>query len=434
MALLATSPAGLQQQLHILEQFCADRGLTVNLKKTKVLLLAGGEDEEDAMAIARAAGLTYAGGTIEAVSHFKYLGVIFHCVQPLGECAAEGRASVARFAAAMFEGRCSELGLEATRLLLLLYDQMVDSTLSYAAAVWAPGLALEAVRRPVTGGGGSAAERQHHTSLRRLLGLPLRAPIATILAESGQPPLHVMWLVRAARLWSSIVAAPAGSIMRQVLDASLQLAADCQAETRRPAHMPWAAQLQAALTEAGLDFDPQQKAPLQPAAVRRAALQHHLTKVAAAAQRPLASQLRHYFVVVRPSCLNPDEYSMPAYFTEVRERRRRIALTELRTGVHWGLEAMARLLGANRPAADQRFCPHCAAKGLPGRVEDTRHILFDCMLYDDLRATFSSLFPAGQPQQVDPSLGEFLAGPPTPLACFTGACRRRARRVLGLPP
>ena len=71
----------------------------------------------------------------------------------------------------MFEGRCADLGLEASRLLLLLYDQLVDSTLSYAAATWAPGLAAAAIQQGVTGGVLSEAEKQHAATLRRLLGL-----------------------------------------------------------------------------------------------------------------------------------------------------------------------------------------------------------------------------------------------------------------------
>ena len=107
---------------------------------------------------------------------------------------------MARFAAATFEGRCAERGLEAARLLLILYSQMVYSTLSYAAAVWAPALALAAAARPVVGSSGhSAAELQHSRALRRLLGLPTRTPVATVLAEAGEPPLYITWLVRAAR-------------------------------------------------------------------------------------------------------------------------------------------------------------------------------------------------------------------------------------------
>ena len=89
--------------------------------------------------------------------------------------------------------------------------------------------------------GYSAPKEHHHTTLRRLLGLPRRAPIATILAEAGQPPLHITWLVRAARFWNSLLDAPAGSVTHAVVEAGLQMAADSAGLT--PAQLPWLAQL-----------------------------------------------------------------------------------------------------------------------------------------------------------------------------------------------
>ena len=439
MALLATSAAGLQAQLRLLEAYCAERGLTVNLVKTKVMLLAGADSEEDAMQRTQRAALTYGGGSLAAVPEFKYLGIVFHCCRPIGESAAPGRASVGRFAAAMFEGRCSQLGLEATTLLLTLYRTFVDSTLSYGAAVWAPGLALRAARRPVVGGSSlSEPEKLHLSSLRHVLGLPQRTPSATVLAEAGQPPLHVTWLGRAARFWSSLLEAPEGSLINTVVAASAQLAAEHG--DAPAAQLPWAAQLQRALRVVGVEFDPSARAPLQQAAVERAALQHHLQRVAAAAERPSHSRLRHYFRSVRPSCLSPDGYDLPAYLRTVRERWRRVALAELRTGVHWGLEERERLLGAARRPPAERECAHCAARGQAGKVEDTSHILLDCQLYADVRPRFPALFPptaSTHPTAAPPTLREFLERPAEQqeqLASFAAACRKRGRLAAGLAP
>jgi len=87
---------------------------------------------------------------------------------------------------------------------------------------------------------------------------------------------------------------------------------------------------------------------LQSDNVHQAALQHYLCRVREAAQRPGASRLAHYFCRVRPSCLNVDGYSPAAYVTEVRERQQRLALAELRSGVHWGAEERGRLVGMPR--------------------------------------------------------------------------------------
>jgi hypothetical protein len=88
MALLATSAAGLQQQLRLLEQYSAEHGLTVNLTKTEVMVLAGADSEEGALCTVRRAQLTYGGKRLEGTTQFNYLGVVFHCTQPLGESAS----------------------------------------------------------------------------------------------------------------------------------------------------------------------------------------------------------------------------------------------------------------------------------------------------------------------------------------------------------
>ena len=77
-------------------------------------------------------------------------------------------------------------------------------------------------------------------------------------------------------------------------------------------------------------------------AVQQAALEHFLMRVDAVADDH--SRLRHYFRNVRPDCLNSDSYGVPAYVEEVRGRRRRRALAEVRSGVHWGAEEMGRLI------------------------------------------------------------------------------------------
>ncbi len=434
MALLATSSAGLQRQLAILQQFCAERGLTVNLDKTRLVLLAGAASPDDALCRVQRAGIKYAGQRIPGATEFKYLGAIFHCTQPLGESAAAGRAAVARFAAASFEGRCAELGLEAARLLLLLYQQLVDSSLSYGAAVWGPGLAATAAQRRISGDskGISAAELQHHRTLRRLLGLPCRAPTATVLAEAGQPPLYISWLVQAARFWDSLLKAPEGSITQQVLTASLEMAADTAGISA--AQLPWAAQLQQAMTAAGVAFDAQQRLPLGPEVVRQTALAAYLNRVAAAAAAPGASRLHHYFLVVRPSCLSTDGYGLATHITEVRERHRRVALSELRSGVHWGAEEQERLRGTNRLPPEQRYCKSCETAGRPQLVEDTMHMIYDCQQYNDLRAFYPMLFPQPPLAPTPRCLQTFFSGPTVELASFAGACRRRGRRNAGLPP
>lgn len=216
--------------------------------------------------------------------------------------------------------------------------------------------------------------------------------------------------------------------MQRVLQASLQMAADCRGVPA--AHLPWAAQLQRAMAAAGVEFDPQLQEQLSVDSVRQAALSRYLQRVAVAAQADSSPRLHHYFGIVRPGCLAVEGYGMAAYITEVRQRSWRVALAELRSGVHWGAEERDRLLGPARRPRAERHCEHCRAAGVLA-VENTHHIVYDCVLYADLRLLYPELFPAALPLS---SLAAILDGPPAPIASYASGARRRGRRAAGLPP
>ena len=200
------------------------------------------------------------------------------------------------------------------------------------------------------------------------------------------------------------------------------LAAECRDSSAVPlSRQPWLVQLEQGLRAVGLAFDPQHREQLDPDSVQQAALAHHLLRVEAAL--PAHTRMRHYFWEVRPECLQPDWYGLPAYLTEVRERRCRRGLTELRTGLHWGAEETGRRT-VPFTARAQRVCPHCPR----GSIEDAGHIVFDCPLYAPERERWPDLF-AGPP-----SLHAFFQQPALALAQFAAACRRRGRQANGLPP
>jgi hypothetical protein len=70
LALMSHTPAGLQKQLDVLQAFCCERQLTVNVKKTKVVVF------EACKSMCQA--FQYEGKTIEQLNSFKYLGVELH--------------------------------------------------------------------------------------------------------------------------------------------------------------------------------------------------------------------------------------------------------------------------------------------------------------------------------------------------------------------
>ena len=45
----------------------------------------------------------------------------------------------------------------------------------------------------------------------------------------------------------------------------------------------------------------------------------------------------------------------------------------------------------------ERHCELCISEAERPRLEDTRHIIHQCVWHDDLRTAFPDLFPVGQP-------------------------------------
>ena len=291
---------------------------------------------------------------------------------------------------------------------------MVDSVLSHGAEVWAVQPVAAAVAGSTRGGmcgSGSAAESLHMGYLRRLLGVRQATPNGAVLLETGERPLWVRWLLRAVRLWNRLATAPQGSLLHAAFAVSRQLAVTAPASLPL-ARQSWAAQLAAALLGIGMPVDLEQPRPLCLEQLQLAAMGRHLSEIQAAAGRPGATKLAHYLDAAWGGNLpQPGEYvPLPAaYLGAVRQRIRRGALAQLRTGSHWLAEETGRW--EQVPCA-QRTCPHCQ-----GGIEDVQHVLFVCPLYASVRARFPDLVS-------QTTVHAFLRQDPVLVATFVAECQR----------
>ena len=408
MVLLATSAAGLQRQLNLLQQYCRQWGLTVNIDKTKLMLLSGRRTQHAAQQTAEAAGLTFAGQQLAAVTSFKYLGIAFHSSTCLAGAAAPARAQLARLAMHNCRTRCAEVGIEAAPVQLRLFGTMVDSVLSHGAEVWGVQLAAKAACCH-RGSAGSEAEKLQLSYLRHLLGVRQSTPNAALLAETGERPLWQRWLRRAAKLWNKTLEERPGSLLQQALLSSVQLA-----DGAHPlAQQSWAAQLAAGLAAVGMQLDLQQPAPVDLGELGEAAQRRQLAQLQEALAKGGASRLEHYVHnVVGALNLAPAMFGQrETYLDAVRRRQDREALAQLRTGSHWGAEETGRW---TRRPREQRVCPHCH-----DGIEDAPHMLLTCPLYAPLRLNFPDLFAEPHPPH------RFLRQKPCRLAAFAAACHQR---------
>lgn len=303
--------------------------------------------------------------------------------------------------------RCAELGIEAAAVRLEMFRTLVDSVLSYGAEVWGPQLAAKAASSN-DGRTGCSAEALHLSFLRQQLGVRQSTPNAVVLTETGEQPLWARWLKRSARLWNRLLQEPPDSLARRALEASVTLAQE--APNRQLAWSSWAGQMATAMAAIGLPLDLQQPRPVSYAAVQQAALDRHLQQLSTAATRLGATKTAHYMQRVWGGTLDVNTYGRAAYLDAVRERVRRQALAQLRTGSHWGAEETGRWERVDR---EQRICPHCRTG-----IEDVEHMLFACPLYVTVRARFPQLFAEQH------SLHSFLEQTPGTVAHFAADIRR----------
>ena len=201
MFLLSTTAAGLQAQLHCLQDYCDAKKLTVNTTKTQVMILRPGGGCGGRPAAGDS--FTYAGQPLEAVNSVKYLGLTFAQLSKKRGFAgcADALARAGRQAMFATRRRAWELGCCSVEQQCMLFDVFVTPVLTYGCEVWGPDLLLEQAC--------SSLERVHRWFCRRVQGLPTQATSAVCLAELGRQPLHLSWVRQLTRFWNRLQASMA---------------------------------------------------------------------------------------------------------------------------------------------------------------------------------------------------------------------------------
>ena len=204
--LLSSSPAGLQQLLHIAHGFLTSIGMELSLDKTRVVVF--GATPVDAGAPAQ---WTCGGIAIQRVQEYKYLGVLFS--------AKLGLAATFTRLRGCLNGAWVKLQKQfgvlhdgiSLALMRAMCQQGSPPAGSYACELWG-------VRR-LSGPGKKARKRlgQTHVQLwRRLLRLSKTVHQEIVLRELAVRSPQAVWLRSTCRFWNALCAAPDGSLQRAV--------------------------------------------------------------------------------------------------------------------------------------------------------------------------------------------------------------------------
>ena len=187
LVFIATSPAGLKKLLKALHEYCTLNHLTLNPRKSKIIIFKKGGPKMDTH-------FYYGNTEIEVVNDYTYLGISF-CSSGLFEKSANIVVAKASLASASV---ISLLG--STKYVIswdkinLLFTSLVSSIISHASPVWA----LKYL---------SMLEKIQCQFFKRVLWLPKCTPNYAVRLEVGRPHLsvHILkltlnWLTKLAKM------------------------------------------------------------------------------------------------------------------------------------------------------------------------------------------------------------------------------------------
>lgn len=363
--LLARSQAGLQSQMHLLEEYSEKWQLTVNVAKTRAIVFQ----------VTRSAAvqleLTYRGSSVEAVDSFCYLGMVFHRAAPFSD-AGLVRATAGQRAALAMGRRCRELGIQGPVMRMRLFDALVRPVMLYGIEVWGP---------HSLGHLDARFEREHRSFLRQLLGVRECTPSAVVLAELGRYPLTVLAIVQVCKYWNRLQAMGSERLVRLAFLESVRLAA---LPTRHAVRASWAAQVASLLAVTPLPSTGPRRIDIK--ATLSQLQRRYLTSVSESALPKVQSYVGQIAAPLRIG-----SYRVSPYVKEVTSRVQLRHLAQLRTGSH-RLRVETGRWERPRLPRQERTCRRCDS----GDVDDEHHLVFDCPALQELREQHAGLFAASE--------------------------------------
>jgi hypothetical protein len=388
LALISYSKNGLQNSLLALEDFCAVKKLTVNLKKTKVVVfndsrsckVAGAQDQ-----------YRFSGNAVEVVDRYTYLGVVFEKGLKWSRTKSANLGAMKRALFSMVQ-RCQDLKITAPLLQCSLFDALVSPVISYGCEIWGTEFLDDSLFF-------QEAEIIHRAFLRRILNIRKNVPNEVLLAQFERLPLKFQWQNLIVRFFNRLVNMSECRLVKQAFLENLELAnkgASC-----------WSKAIQSwAVPRAGLDPIPTDYLSIHCESVL---LDKVVLLVADRQVWPyLLDEETLWLVSHKAYCkwfrsessktqshvqafrCRPDGFfcdQLAPYLLHVESIPVRIDLARFVTGSH-NLEIECGRWSRPPVPRENRKCRCCNLNV----VEDECHFVFECSLYQHLRHEFEGLF------------------------------------------
>ena len=361
LVLLSSSEKGLQESVNVLDKYCKEWNLKVNLKKSQVIVFnkAGKFIKTD---------ISIGGNLIESTKTYKYLGIQF---------TTNGKFNVAK----LDRGK---RGLKASFKLqsifkdsspsfntcLHLFDHVVKPVLLYGSDVWGifqvkdGNLNFNNLMK-------DEIEKCQLKFCRYGLGVSKKAPNIGVLGETGRLPLSIEAVYNAIKYFYRIVEMPDDSLLYQAYSD------DCLQNTKDS----WSFNVKSLLQNIGIN--PMAKINNMGYFLRNLRntlnniyIQHWKNELFNDKNKLNQNKLRNYRTY-------KTDFRREEYLSQNKSIRS--SFTKLRLSAHKLHIETGRYKNVNEKLKPQdRVCDYCSQN----KCEDEPHFIMHCNLYDELRTVF----------------------------------------------
>ncbi|MEW8548219.1 MAG: reverse transcriptase family protein [Candidatus Thiodiazotropha sp.] len=349
VALLSDSVIGLQRQLNLLYDFCKDKKLQVNIRKTKVVVFKNGP------MLARNEKWTFDGQRLDVVNCFSYLGLSLSMQLSFNRMASDQATKAKRVLISLLNS-LYDLGQLPKDIFFKIFDRKISPLLLYGSEIWG------CLKR-------ESVELVHRYACKRYMCVSLKACNAAVLGDCGRFPLWIESNKRCIKYWLKILNMPDTRYVKKCY--TMLKVLDEYGQNN------WVSQVRQLLFSNGFGYIWINQHVLNPRLFILAFVQRLRDQYLQAWYNELANSSK--------LCLYKSyklSYEHEMYLSSLNIRKFRHTLSMFRTSSHSLEIEVGRHHGRPR---NERFCKLCKTG-----VEDEAHMLLYCPVYDSLRQKYLS--------------------------------------------
>ena len=410
LIMLSLSPETCQAQLDILGKFCEDWGIEVNEMKTQVMIF--GQNKKQLLS--NDVSFKLQNKSLKVVDSYCYLGIVLHDSGELRTAQSTMKTKVMR---AFFDLKRTVIRSKLSfKALTTLFDSLIKPIVLYGAPIWTPESATNKsivrylkfkpnnVLNFIAKINRTPSEKVHLSFLKWALGVHKKTSNVGVWGETGRYPLIYQSIRQTLNYYKHLLKAPKNSLVSAAL------------KEQKLLKLPWFKNIEPLLKldeifhldhvsahrtfKKPIKYNPKNELNNVPARYKPVLDQvQELQK-----SQPMSSNffrtrtiekiLNNHFVECweyeksqSPKLsfyhLHKQKFAREAYLNDTKGFSRRYNTTQLRISAH-DLE-IERGRYANVPR-DERICTWCNTSMGAKIVEDESHMLYECDMYEDIRA------------------------------------------------